>query len=70
MEYGNELRDMSVAPDPAEGSRADLDRYYADRNTGAGITIHKAVRLPAPVLTDLLPSGVPPQSYAYIYAVC
>lgn len=48
-------------------NRADFDRYYAGSNTGAGITIRKAVRLDVPALiADLLPSGVPPQSYAYI----
>jgi predicted transcriptional regulator len=47
--------------------RADFDRYYAGSATGAGITIRKAVRLDVPALiADLLPSGVPPQSYAYV----
>ncbi|WP_255606085.1 ASCH domain-containing protein [Mycolicibacterium xanthum] len=47
--------------------RVDFDRYYAGATTGAGIAIRKAVRLdvPAPI-ADLLPSGVPPQSYAYV----
>jgi predicted transcriptional regulator len=47
--------------------RRDFDRYYAGSTTGAGITIRKAVRLDVPALiADLLPSGVPPQSYAYV----
>ena len=47
--------------------RADFDRYYADSRTGAGIGIRKAVRLRHPAhIADLLPSGVPPQSYAYV----
>ena len=47
--------------------RADFDRYYADSHTGAGIGIRKAVRLHSPAhIADLLPSGVPPQSYAYV----
>jgi predicted transcriptional regulator len=47
--------------------QADFDRYYAGSSTGAGITIRKAVRLDVPALiADLLPSGVPPQSFAYI----
>lgn len=47
--------------------RADFDRYYAGSPTGAGITIRRAVRLDVPALiADLLPSGVPPQSYAYV----
>lgn len=51
--------------------RAEFDRYYAGSNSGAGITIRKAVRLEAPVpIAELLPSGVPPQSYAYVDAVC
>jgi predicted transcriptional regulator len=49
--------------------RAAFDRYYADRSTGEGIGIRKAVRLPRPApIADLLPSGVPPQSYAYVAA--
>lgn len=47
--------------------RADFDRYYADSHTGSGIGIRKAVRLLRPAhISDLLPSGVPPQSYAYV----
>lgn len=49
--------------------RADFDRYYADSHTGAGIGIRNAVRLASPApIGDLLPSGVPPQSYAYVGA--
>lgn len=49
--------------------RADFDRYYAGSSTGAGIRIRKAVRLDVPALiADLLPSGVPPQNYAYVGA--
>lgn len=48
-------------------NQADFDHYYAHSSTGAGITIRRAVRLDVPALiTDLLPSGVPPQSYAYV----
>jgi hypothetical protein len=47
--------------------RDTFDRYYAGTSTGAGITIRKAVRLDSPALiADLLPSGVPPQSFAYV----
>lgn len=49
--------------------RAAFDRYYADSPTGAGISIRKAVRLQSPAhIADILPSGVPPQSYAYVGA--
>ena len=49
--------------------RAAFDRYYADSLTGAGIGIRRAVRLRRPAHSvDLLPSGVPPQSYAYVGA--
>lgn len=47
--------------------RAAFDKYYADSLIGAGISVHKAVRLRRPAhIADLLPSGVPPQSYAYV----
>jgi predicted transcriptional regulator len=47
--------------------RADFDRYYEGSATGAGITIRRAVRLAVPIhIADLLPSGIPPQSYAYV----
>lgn len=50
-------------------NRADFDRYYANSQIGAGISIRRAVRLRSPAhITDLLPSGVPPQSYAYVGA--
>jgi len=47
--------------------RAAFDRYYEGASTGAGIKIRQAVRLDVPArIADLLPSGVPPQSYAYV----
>jgi predicted transcriptional regulator len=47
--------------------RADFDRYYAQNHLGAGIRIQSVIRLdePAPIC-DYLPSGVPPQSFAYV----
>lgn len=48
---------------------ADFNRYYAGRVVGAGIRIGNVTRLEVPVLIrELLPSGVPPQSYAYVVA--
>lgn len=50
-------------------NRVDFDRYYAGSHIGAGIGIRKAVRLRNPAhIADLLPSGIPPQSYAYVRA--
>ncbi|WP_418003525.1 ASCH domain-containing protein [Mycobacterium sp. PDNC021] len=47
--------------------RVDFDRYYAGSDSGAGIGIRSAVRLETPlVISELLPSGVPPQSFAYV----
>ncbi|RUP27851.1 MULTISPECIES: hypothetical protein [Mycolicibacterium] len=47
--------------------RVAFDRYYAGTSTGAGIAIRRAVRLDEPALiAELLPSGVPPQSFAYV----
>lgn len=50
--------------------RADFDRYYAGSSVGSGICIGNVVRLevPAPI-QELLPSGVPPQSFAYVEPV-
>lgn len=50
--------------------RADFDRYYAGSAVGSGIRIRNVVRLkvPAPI-RELLPSGVPPQSFAYVEPV-
>ncbi|MCV7288986.1 ASCH domain-containing protein [Mycolicibacterium wolinskyi] len=47
--------------------RADFDRYYAGSSVGSGIRIGNVIRLeePAPI-RELLPSGVPPQSFAYV----
>jgi predicted transcriptional regulator len=48
-------------------NRSDFYRYYATAALGAGIKIKRASRLPVPVpISELLPSGVPPQSYAYV----
>jgi predicted transcriptional regulator len=50
--------------------RADFDRYYANSVVGVGIQINAANRLPAPMpIGDILPSGVPPQSFAYVGAI-
>lgn len=47
--------------------RADFDRYYATAVLGAGIRIRKVTRLAVPMpIGELLPSGVPPQSFAYV----
>lgn len=48
-------------------NRADFFRYYAGSAVGTGIRITDAKRLdiPAPIC-ELLPSGVPPQSFAYV----
>lgn len=47
--------------------RSDFDRYYGASAVGSGIQILSATRLVAPLpIADLLPSGVPPQSYAYV----
>jgi predicted transcriptional regulator len=50
--------------------RADFDRYYAGSSVGSGIRIGNVIRLevPAPI-RELLPSGVPPQSFAYVEPV-
>ena len=47
--------------------RGDFDRYYAGSSIGAGIRIRNVIRLdvPAPI-SELLPSGVPPQSFTYV----
>nr|WP_255392564.1 MULTISPECIES: ASCH domain-containing protein [unclassified Mycobacterium] len=50
--------------------RADFDRYYAGSSVGSGIRIGNVVRLEVPMpLQELLPSGVPPQSFAYVEPV-
>jgi predicted transcriptional regulator len=50
-------------------NRADFDRYYATSVLGTGIRIRKATRLAVPMpISELLPSGVPPQSFAYVGA--
>ena len=47
--------------------REDFDRYYEGSSIGAGIRIRRAVRLEVPArIADLLPSGIPPQSFAYV----
>lgn len=47
--------------------RADFDRYYLGTVLGAGIQVKVATRLASPLpLSVLLPSGVPPQSFAYV----
>ncbi|TDO14615.1 putative transcriptional regulator [Mycobacterium sp. BK086] len=47
--------------------RTDFYRYYAATSVGAGIQIKRATRLATPIpIADLLPSGVPPQSFAYV----
>ncbi len=47
--------------------RADFDRYYEGSSVGSGIRIKNVLRLEEPVLIQaLLPSGVPPQSFAYV----
>ncbi|QRY45944.1 ASCH domain-containing protein [Mycolicibacterium boenickei] len=50
--------------------RADFFRYYEGSSAGSGIRIGNVFRLevPAPI-HELLPSGVPPQSYAYVEPV-
>jgi predicted transcriptional regulator len=49
--------------------RVAFDRYYAQHDIGAGIRILRVRRLDAPIpICDLLPSGVPPQSFAYVTA--
>jgi predicted transcriptional regulator len=48
-------------------NRIDFDRYYATATLGAGIWIRRAARLAVPMpIGELLPSGFPPQSYAYV----
>lgn len=50
--------------------RADFDRYYAGSSVGSGIRIGDVVRLEVPLpIQELLPSGVPPQSFAYVEPV-
>jgi len=50
--------------------RSDFDRYYASSVVGAGIQIERATRLAVPMsIGELLPSGVPPQSFAYVGAI-
>lgn len=47
--------------------RITFDRYYANSAFGAGIQIQEVTRLAAPMaIGELLPSGVPPQSFAYV----
>lgn len=47
--------------------RVDFDRYYANSLMGSGIRIENATRLAVPMsIGELLPSGVPPQSFAYV----
>jgi predicted transcriptional regulator len=47
--------------------RADFDRYYLGSVLGAGIQVKAATRLASSLpLSALLPSGVPPQSFAYV----
>lgn len=47
--------------------RIDFDRYYGGSAVGSGIQILSAIRLVAPLsIGDLLPSGIPPQSFAYV----
>lgn len=48
-------------------ARSDFDRYYATSSVGFGIQILRATRLRSPLpIASLLPSGVPPQSFAYV----
>lgn len=50
--------------------RVDFDRYYANSVVGSGIQIEVATRLAVPMpIGELLPSGVPPQSFAYVSAI-
>jgi predicted transcriptional regulator len=47
--------------------RSDFDRYYSTAGLGSGIKIKSAVRLAVPIpINDILPSGVAPQSFAYV----
>lgn len=47
--------------------RADFDRYYAGSSLGSGIRINRVARLAVPAaIGEILPSGVPPQSFAYV----
>lgn len=45
----------------------DFDRYYAKSSVGSGIQIKAVTRLNPPIqISALLPSGIPPQSFAYV----